>query len=52
VDQGSPHKTGYTETNTGESGKSLKYLGTETSFLNRTPMAFFTPVVVYSKDSK
>jgi len=36
--QGPPHKTGYTESNRRESGKSLIYIGTRENFLNRTPM--------------
>jgi hypothetical protein len=39
VDQGTPHKTGDTETYRGESGESLEDMGTGGKFLNRTAMA-------------
>jgi hypothetical protein len=38
VDQGTPHKTREMETYRGESGKSLKDMGTGEQLLNRTPM--------------
>jgi hypothetical protein len=39
VDQGAPHTIRDTETYRGESGKSLKDMGTGEKFLNRTTMA-------------
>ena len=39
MDQETPHKTRDTETYRGESGKSLKDMGTGGKFLNRTAMA-------------
>jgi hypothetical protein len=47
VDQGTPHKTRYTETYRGESGKSLEHMGTEENFLNRTLL-----VIVYALRSR
>jgi hypothetical protein len=40
VDQGPPHKTRYTETNSKKVGKNLKHMGTGEIFLNRTPIAY------------
>ena len=40
MDQGPPQKTIDTETYRGESGESLKDMGTGEKFLNRTPMAW------------
>ena len=40
VDQGLPHKTSYTKTNTKNVGKSLEHMGTGEIFLNRTPIAY------------
>ena len=39
VDQGSQHKTRYTQSNIRESGKEPELIGTGGNFLNRTPMA-------------
>jgi hypothetical protein len=39
VDQGTPHKTRDTETDTGEIGASLKDMGTGVKFLNRIAKA-------------
>jgi hypothetical protein len=41
VDQGTPHKTRYTETYRKKKiGKILKQMGTEENFLNKTPIAY------------
>jgi hypothetical protein len=40
VNQGSPHKTRYTESNKRESGKNLEHMGTGEKFLNRISMAY------------
>jgi hypothetical protein len=44
VDQGSSHKTRYSEYHTTEGGKSLN---TGEKFVNRTPMAYNLPPTIY-----